>query len=181
MVVLAGPGVPNNAPGHSSLAMISEFSMKSGFLAMLILFPVACDDASTPSVPKASREPLRIRITGDDFAWHIRYPGPDGQLGSKDDVHRQGDLHLPAHRPIRIELTSHDYLYMLALPHLSLKEIAVPDITFNLDFKTNRPGIHELQGNQLCGFSHTGLHGALIVETLAVFDARLATPENQTP
>ena len=40
-------------------------------------------DGCTPALPPG---PLRIQITGEEFIWQFRYPGPDGELQTDDDI-----------------------------------------------------------------------------------------------
>jgi cytochrome c oxidase subunit 2 len=115
----------------------------------------------------------RVLITGRDFNWYIRYPGPDNELGTADDIHARRDLHLPQHTKVRLELASDDYLYSLTLPQWNLKEIAVPDLSFCLEFDTQVAGTFDLLGDQMCGYTHPNLLGQLTVQSHSDFDAWL--------
>lgn len=120
-------------------------------------------------IPTTAPE-LRIEITGFEFQWHVRYPGPDGVLGTDDDVKDRQHVHVPQGRDVELVLHSRDYLYTLALPHASLKEIAVPDLTFSLRFTPEEVGSYELLGDQFCGYSHPDLMGELVVMTETDFE-----------
>lgn len=108
---------------------------------------------------------FEVEITGQDFEWHVRYPGPDGRLGTQDDLFGWQDLHVPLGARTRIHLRSRDYIYNLALPHLGLKEVAVPDLEFSLEFEARLAGDFELRGDQMCGWTHPKLLGTLHVES----------------
>jgi cytochrome c oxidase subunit 2 len=129
------------------------------------------DDAS----PVYAGGPLVIDVTGDDYEWHIRYPGADGAAGTDDDVVTLRHLHLPEHTPVTLRLHSADYLYTFGLPHLDLKEIAVPDLVFTLEFETAAAGAFELRGDQMCGYTHPSLIGRVIVEPPSQFVRWLET------
>lgn len=118
--------------------------------------------------------PLEILITGDDFEWRITYPGADNTLGTSDDITVLQDLHVPANTAIHLELRSLDYLYTIALPQFNLKEIAVPDLEFSLDFYSADAGVFALRGDQMCGYTHESLIGQLIVQSPDEFLAWLA-------
>lgn len=107
--------------------------------------------------------PLEIEVTGTKFHWQIQYPGADGKLGTADDLYGDRVLHVPLEADARIHLRSRDYVYSFALPHLGLKEIAVPEMEFFLDFVAEQAGTFELRGDQLCGFTHPDLLGRLVV------------------
>ncbi len=91
---------------------------------------------------------IEIEVTGYQFAWHLRYPGPDGLLGSKDfrkitganplgqiwsDDKNLDDIHpseivLPVNKKVRVRINSRDVLHSFYLPHFRVKMDAVPGI-----------------------------------------------------
>jgi cytochrome c oxidase subunit 2 len=97
-------------------------------------------------------EYLEIEATGYQFAWDIRYPGTDGQIGKKDfrlidpatnslgmdwndlatidDVVLGGSdvIKLPVDTTIRVKITSKDVLHNFYLPHFRVKMDAVPGL-----------------------------------------------------
>jgi len=89
---------------------------------------------------------MEIEATGMQFAWLLRYPGPDGQLGKRDyrlidasnplgqdwedpknwdDMHPT-DIYLPVNKKVRVRITSRDVLHNFYLPHFRVKMDAVP-------------------------------------------------------
>jgi cytochrome c oxidase subunit 2 len=115
--------------------------------------------------------PLQIDVTGYRFRWHVRYPGADAQLGTKDDAWGERDVRVPTDQEVELILHSRDYLYSLALPHLALKEIAVPDLSFLIKLAPQPVGSFELRGDQFCGYSHAELIGELLVMPRAEFES----------
>ncbi|WP_282783523.1 cytochrome c oxidase subunit II [Phaeodactylibacter xiamenensis] len=89
---------------------------------------------------------IEIEATGYQFAWHLRYPGPDGKLGARDykmisatnplgqvwsDEKNLDDFHpseivLPVGKKVRVRITSRDVLHNFYLPHFRVKMDAVP-------------------------------------------------------
>ena len=135
-----------------------------------VLALAAVDACGTGGAPDpVDGVPLLIEVTGDDYYWHVRYAGPDGELHTSDDVEDLTDLHVPAATPVRVRLLSQDYVYVLAVPEFGLKQVAVPDLSFDLDFEIEAPGTYRLAGQQLCGFRHESLNGDLFVHTSAEF------------
>ncbi len=119
---------------------------------------------------QVERPPLVIEVTGDDYYWHLRYPGPDGVLHTGDDVAAVSDLYLPAGEAAEIRLTSADFLYLFALPELGLSQVAVPDLWFSLPLKVDMEKDYRLEGDQMCGFSHDSLMGTLYVQSRRDYD-----------
>jgi cytochrome c oxidase subunit 2 len=137
----------------------------------LLVGPAAVEARIEQAQPRPTERPeLRIEITGYEFQWHVRYPGPDGELGTADDLLDRQDVRVPVGRHVELVLHSLDYLYTLALPHASLKEIAVPDLTFSLRLTPDQVGSFELRGDQFCGYSHPDLMGNFVVMTESDFE-----------
>lgn len=159
-------------------------------VALALLFVGGCDRGYKPlgeslgenqSLPANGLPPTPFMIdaTGAEYRWHIRYPGRDAQLYTPDDVSSLRDIHLPVHTTVQIQLQSTDYLYIFSLPHLGLTQIAVPDMMFSLEFETDSVETFDLQGDQLCGFSHPSLMGKIIVESRQDFEAWLYEKREQ--
>jgi cytochrome c oxidase subunit 2 len=116
-----------------------------------------------PGPAAASSEPLRVRVTGHDFTWQLRYPGPDRSLDTPDDFLTQRHLHLPMETDIELELRSDDFVYSLYLPDYELVEMAFPGRPFLLEFSTGSVGTSRLLGSQMCGYTHDELLGDIVV------------------
>jgi len=89
---------------------------------------------------------IEIEATGFQFGWEIRYPGPDGLLGTKDfrlitatnslgqdwedvknlDDFKADEIVLPVGKKVRVRITSKDVLHNFYLPHFRVKMDAVP-------------------------------------------------------
>lgn len=89
---------------------------------------------------------IEIEGTGYQFAWHLRYPGPDGQLGARDykmisaknplgqvwtdeknhDDFHPSEIYLPVNKQVRVRITSRDVLHNFYMPHFRVKMDAVP-------------------------------------------------------
>lgn len=123
--------------------------LRCGLVCLLAIFSSCLRDDARPNFPT----PLAIRVVGHDFYWRFTYPGPDGQLGTADDIANRPDLHVPLNHPVRLEITSEDYIYTFRAPELNLKEVAVPELTFTIYFTPNKPGRYDLKVDPLCGFA----------------------------
>jgi cytochrome c oxidase subunit 2 len=91
---------------------------------------------------------INIDITGHQFAWEIRYPGPDGVLGRKDfkltggsnnlgidykDKNSFDDLKadtivLPVNKLIRLNIFAQDVIHSVYMPHFRVQQNAVPGL-----------------------------------------------------
>lgn len=122
----------------------------------------------------AHKESLVMRVTAEEFKWHIRYPGSDGRLDTPDDILTHRHLHLPENSDVSIDLQSKDYVYSFYLPHIGLVEVAVPNLPFTVEFHTAGPGTHELLGSQMCGYAHPDLLGTVVIHPSEDFKVWLA-------
>ncbi len=115
------------------------------------------------------RPPL-FEVTARQFEWRIRYAGADGVIGTPDDVHTVNDLHIPVDEEIVMELKSQDVLHSFFLPHMRVKQDAVPGMKQYMWYRANRVGIYDLVCAELCGWGHYKMRGRLYVESRAQFD-----------
>lgn len=105
---------------------------------------------------------INIEATGYQFAWDIRYPGPDNVIGHKDfrlidmavnplgvdftdeasmdDIVLAGSdkIVLPVDTIVRVKITSKDVLHNFYLPHFRVKMDAVPGLPTYFIFKPTK-------------------------------------------
>ena len=123
------------------------------------------------SVPPAHHV---VKVTGKQFNWEITYPGPDGKWGTGDDLLMENELHVPVGKVVRVVLNSKDVLHSFFLPHLRLKQDAVPGRQIEAWFEATKPGEYEMPCAELCGFGHTGMNGRLYVYSAEDYSKWLA-------
>ncbi|MGB8412567.1 MAG: cytochrome c oxidase subunit II [Candidatus Binatus sp.] len=109
-------------------------------------------------------------VTGKQFNWEFTYPGPDGKLGTKDDIIVENELHVPVNKVVRIDLTSKDVIHSFYLPNMRLRQDAVPGRIIHVWFEATETGQYEIPCSQLCGFGHSGMKGNLTVQSQEDFD-----------
>ncbi len=115
-------------------------------------------------------QPL-AEVTGRQFQWVMRYPGPDGKLHTPDDVHLINDLHFVKNKTALIFLKSSDVLHSFFLPELRIKQDAVPGLNIPVWFDCDRAGKYELLCAELCGWGHYKMRSHVTVhETQEEFD-----------
>jgi len=142
--------------------------------------------------PPAGVAPIEIRVTAEQFAWNIHYPGPDGAFGrtdntlisasnpvgidrddsaAKDDIGLLNILTLPVDRVIVIQLASRDVIHSFTLNEMRVKQDAVPGMTTRTWFTPTMTGDWEIACSQLCGLGHYRMRGEYHVVTDAGWDA----------
>ena len=137
----------------------------------------------------------QIEVTAQQFAWNVRYAGPDKTFGStnvdyiddatnpvgvvdtdaggKDDVVTP-TLVIPANRPVEIILKSKDVTHSFWVPQLRFKQDLVPGMAIRVHFTATKVGKYELACAELCGMNHYKMKTFMLVLPSADFDALVA-------
>jgi cytochrome c oxidase subunit 2 len=114
--------------------------------------------------------PPTVEVTARQFEWRLRYPGEDGQIGTRDDIHHVNDLHIPVDTDVMVNLKSMDVLHSLFLPHLRIKQDAVPGHVIPVWFRAQETGTFDLVCAELCGWGHYKMKGRLTVQSRADYE-----------
>jgi cytochrome c oxidase subunit 2 len=133
----------------------------------VILVVLAFMSASKWSEIKVRVPPsdFRVQVTGKQFNWEMLYPGPDGEFGTEDDLLLENDMHVPVNKVVLVILRSEDVIHSFFLPHLRLKQDALPGREIIAWFEATKPGRYEIPCAELCGFGHSGMKGWLTVDS----------------
>lgn len=155
------------------------------FIPGLILFCLAVFQTGTwgdvkfkGSMP-ADDDPnaVVVQVLALQFEWNFRYPGPDREFGTEDDIIKRGELHVPAGRPIIVKLQTKDVLHSFWLPNVRLKQDLLPGQTIKQWFeilpRESYPATYSVVCAELCGNLHTTMKGSLVVHDDPGFDAWL--------
>jgi cytochrome c oxidase subunit 2 len=144
---------------------------------------------------------MQVEVTGEQFAWYFRYPGPDASFGQtklslvsagagnplgldpqddkgNDDV-VASQLVLPAGREVDLTLRALDVIHGFAVPEMRLKQNAVPGLTSHIHFTPTSPGEYAVLCTQICGLGHYRMQAVVRVVPVAEFDAWLRARESQ--
>ena len=101
-----------------------------------------------------------VEVTGRQFNWDFRYPGPDKELYTADDVVRtDGKLYLPVDEDVLLRITSADVLHSFFLPNLRMKQDVVPGMEQHMWFKATKTGSYDIVCAELCGWGHYKMKG----------------------
>lgn len=142
---------------------------------------------------------MQVEVTGMQFVWYFRYPGPDATFGhtslaladpaaanplgldptdprSRDDL-VSSQLVLPAAREVDLTLRAQDVIHGFAIPEMRLKQNAVPGQDTHIHFTPEIPGTYAILCTQVCGLGHFRMRAVLRVLAPADFDRWLTLHE----
>ena len=111
---------------------------------------------------------LRVRVTGEMWWWRVAYLDAQGRA----IVHDANELHIPAGRPVVLELESADVIHSFWVPRLSGKLDMVPGRRNLMRIQADAPGTFGGQCAEYCGGPHALMGFTVIAHEPAQF-ARL--------
>lgn len=120
---------------------------------------------SSPFIAQHSARP-DIEVIGHQFFWEIRYPGTS--------VVTDNEIHLPAGRPMYVELRSVDVIHSLWIPQLAGKTDLVPGQINHMWLESDKVGTYDGQCAEFCGTAHAWMRMQVIVQTPVAYTAWLA-------
>src|SRR3954463_271144 len=150
--VASYPGVPS----HTSTWIEIAVAFVEAILLVGLAVPLWAERVAKFPPEK---DAVRVRLVGEQFAWNVHYPGPDGVFGrtsidkidlqnnplgldrsdpaAKDDVTTVNQLYLPVNKPVIVKLRSKDVIHSFGVPEFRVKQDAVPGLTIPIWFVPN--------------------------------------------
>jgi cytochrome c oxidase subunit II len=115
----------------------------------------------------AAPDPLRIRVTAQQWWWQVEYLDPD----PSKQFRTANELHLPVGRLAHIELVSDDVIHSLWLPALGGKQDLIPGRRTDLEVTPRTTGEFRGQCAEFCGLQHTRMALHAYVDPPEAFEA----------
>ncbi len=147
--------VANYTGVTSPASKYSEIGVAVIEAVLLFGFAIPIWAARVDGIPPEG-EALVVHVTGEQFAWNVRYAGPDGVFGrtdiklidaqanplgldradpaAKDDVTTLNQLYLPVNKPIIVKLRSKDVIHSFGVPEFRVKQDTIPGLTIPIWF-----------------------------------------------
>lgn len=123
-------------------------------LTVLVLFGFFTWRSITNVPEELQKSAIQIEVLGEQFAWHVRYPGVDGEIGKRnykmttptnpygidfndkaswDDLQTQ-DIVIPVNKSVRFHIISKDIIHSFYIPDFRVQINAVPGMTNYFQF-----------------------------------------------
>jgi cytochrome c oxidase subunit II len=115
---------------------------------------------------KAQGGPLDIRVNAHQFYWQFTYP--NGAISIDE-------MHVPAHRVVRVDIYSQDVAHSWWIPALGGKFDAIPGRHNQTWFQADRIGIYRGRCGEFCGVFHAEMKAQVVAESPADYQSWLST------
>lgn len=115
-----------------------------------------------------------IQVRAQKWAWQFEYP--NGAISN--------ELHVPAGRPIRLNMSSVDVLHSIFLPNFRVKQDVLPNRYSSIWFEPTKQDTFPIYCTEYCGTRHSAMLSQIIVQPQDVFNAWLQSagvPEDASP
>ena len=178
-------GVKNHASNYIELGVV----IAEAVLLIGVAIPVWA--RAVDHFPDA-KDSTVIYVMAQQFAWNIRYAGPDGKFGrqdmkfissdnvfgvdpsdpnGKDDIQTLNEIHVPVNKPVIVYVSSKDVIHSFKVVAMRVCQDAIPGLRIPCWFTPAKIGRYQVNCAQLCGNGHSAMSGGfLIVESQADFD-----------
>jgi cytochrome c oxidase subunit 2 len=156
-------------PKHKKWISIPHYIILA-FDVIIIIFAVRVWVDVKQDLPKADRV---IAVEGRQWAWNFNHPGPDGELGTNDDIRATNKLHVEVDKVYHFKLTSIDVMHDFSVPVFRLKQDAIPGREITGWFKATKTGEHDIQCAEMCGIGHGLMSARIVIQNAKDHDAWL--------
>lgn len=121
---------------------------------------------ATRGLSATGSAPLRIRVRGYQWWWQVTYldERPDRIFVSANEIH------VPARRPIEIELSAADVIHSFWAPNLAGKLDLIPGRDNTLTFTADATGVYRGQCAEFCGLQHAHMAFLVVVDPPEQFE-----------
>jgi len=178
-------GVRNHVSSYVELIV----ALVEGFLLVCVAVPLWAK--AVDKFPDA-KDATVVQVVAQQYAWNVRYPGPDGVFGKqdmlfvsttnvfgvdpgdpngKDDIQMLNDIHVPINKPVIIYVSSKDVIHSLKIISMRVCQDAIPGLRIPVWFTPTQLGRYQINCAQLCGPGHSSMTGGyLTVVSQADYD-----------
>jgi cytochrome c oxidase subunit 2 len=159
-----------------------EITWTGATAVVMLVFMFAALNLWADIQSPAPDDAMVVEVTGQQFRWVVRYPGPDGAFGrtdvelidldsenyigvdrsdpaGADDVLRVNEMQLVKDRPVRVLIRSTDVIHGFYLPGFRVKQDAMPGLVVETWFVPTKAGEFEIACAEHCGLGHYRMRG----------------------
>lgn len=136
-------------------------------LSLLQAFPIHGMRNGLSQMQMAQAMKPEIRITGHQWWWTIEYLNDD----PSKEFTTANELHLPAGRPVNIEVETSDVMHSFWIPALHGKVDLIPGQANYIRLLASQTGTYTGQCAEYCGAEHARMRLLAVVQTPSDYEA----------
>lgn len=115
------------------------------------------------TLPIGGGDVVAIDVSAMQFAWIFNYPNEIATA----------ELHVPAGKKVRLNMTAVDVLHAFWVPQLRIKQDVIPGRETYLEFTPRVVGEYPVVCAELCGAYHGGMRTTMVIDTPENYQAWL--------
>lgn len=173
VALFAGPRLRAKL-GGTKVIWIGGIAFPVIVLSALLVYGLTLTRSLSAPVPQ---DAMRVRITGEMWWWRVAYLDGQGRPYMLD----ANELHIPAGRPVLLELESNDVIHSFWVPRLSGKLDMVPGRRNLLPIQADAPGVFAGQCAEYCGGPHALMGFVVIAHEPRAFTRLMAERRRAPP
>jgi cytochrome c oxidase subunit II len=155
----AGDPPPEDPARERSLT--TAVALATGVTVLILFGFLVYDVAVGRQLTKnPGKQALQIRVTGHQWWWELQYR----DSLAKNWVTTANEMHIPAGRPVVLELRSTDVIHSFWPPDLAQKRDLIPGNVNTLWFQADTPGVYRGQCAEFCGQQHAKMAFLVIAD-----------------
>jgi cytochrome c oxidase subunit 2 len=138
-------------------AIILLFVGVASYLTLSSAFVTAAAPDAGNDLVDDDEEIMEVQVTAQKYFWTYDYP--------EQNVSTSDTMVLPANEPVRLNITSRDWLHAFHVPGLGLKQDAFPGQSNYIVTNVTSTGEYQLYCAEYCGVGHSQMLGSVDVRT----------------
>ena len=151
--------------GGARVIWLAGIALPVGVLSALLVYGLSLTSGLSDRI---RGDEMRVRVTGEMWWWRITYLDAAG----RPLWHDANELHIPAGRPVVLELQAADVIHSFWVPRLSGKLDMIPGRNNLMRIQADEPGVYGGQCAEYCGGPHALMGFAVVAHPREEF-ARL--------
>lgn len=156
---------PWDTGGGQRWILIGGFAIPFVVLSCVFVFAMErmsdfpLHDNQIPSTPE-------ILVIGHQWWWEVRYIGgpPDTQFTTANEIH------IPAGRPVNIQLETQDVIHSFWVPKLHGKVDLIPGQSNYIRIEANHPGNYTGECGEYCGAEHARMRLLVVADSPQAYE-----------
>jgi cytochrome c oxidase subunit 2 len=136
----------------------------AGAATVLVLFALLAGSVVTGSrLASLEDEPnaLHVRVIAHQWWWEIQYEPEMPTVAA----YTANELHVPAGRPVHVELQSADVIHSFWVPSVHGKKDLIPGRINRTWLRIDEPGVYRGQCAEFCGLEHAEMSLTVVAES----------------